>query len=175
MTPTGSLWAELTSLQRDPTSDDDQFTQVSQAASFKLFLRRSFLKIWKSLRFQFNVAKLSTTDCSLLQNDNISHHCIEVQFCTRCLRDGNVWFRIWSKSLVEILKMKFGQDLCLNLWHDPIGYFEKMNSTLGSVVHLAMFFYNPVCVTKIIKWRLTFFENCHMTKFSKNRLPPKMG
>ena len=32
--------------------------------------------------------------------------------------------------LVEILKMKFDQDLCLNLWY---------NSTLGSVVPLAMF------------------------------------
>ena len=34
-----------------------------------------------------------------------------------------------------ILKMKFDQDLCLNLLYD-IG---KMNSTLGSVVPLAMF------------------------------------
>ena len=31
--------------------------------------------------------------------------------------------------------MKFGQDLCLNLQYD----FGKMNSTLGSVVPLAMF------------------------------------
>ena len=35
--------------------------------------------------------------------------------------------------------MKFNQDLCLNLWYDQIGYFGKMNSTLGSVVPLAMF------------------------------------
>ena len=48
-------------------------------------------------------------------------------------RDGDVWLRFWSKCLVEILKMKFDQDLCLNLWYDPIGYFGKMNSTLGSV------------------------------------------
>ena len=49
--------------------------------------------------------------------------------------------------LVEILKKllcpdfedEFDQDLCLNLWYDPIGYFGKMNSTLGSVVPLAMF------------------------------------
>ena len=54
-------------------------------------------------------------------------------------RDGDVWLRFWSKCLVEILKMKFDQDLCLNLWYDPIGYFGKMNSTLGSVVPLAMF------------------------------------
>ena len=33
--------------------------------------------------------------------------------------------------------MKFDQDLCLNLQYD----FGKMNSTLGSVVPLAMFFY----------------------------------
>ena len=56
-------------------------------------------------------------------------------------RDGDVWLRFWSKCLVEILKMKFDQDLCLNLWYDPIGYFGKMNSTLGSVVPLAMFLY----------------------------------
>ena len=31
--------------------------------------------------------------------------------------------------------MKFNQDLCLNLQYD----FSKMNSTLGSVVPLAMF------------------------------------
>ena len=57
-------------------------------------------------------------------------------------RDGDVWLRFWSKCLVEILKMKFDQDLCLNLWYDPIGYFGKINSTLGSVVPLAMFFCN---------------------------------
>ena len=54
---------------------------------------------------------------------------------------GDVWLRMRSKCLVEILKMKFDQDLCLNLWYDPIGYFGKMNSTLGSVVPLAMFSY----------------------------------
>ena len=46
---------------------------------------------------------------------------------------------IFSWCLVKILKMKCDQDLCLNLWYDPIGYFGKMNSTLGSVVPLAMF------------------------------------
>ena len=54
-------------------------------------------------------------------------------------RDGDVWLEFWNKYLVKILKMKFDQDLCLNLWYDPIGYFGKMNSTLGSVVPLAMF------------------------------------
>ena len=37
------------------------------------------------------------------------------------------------------MKKKFDQDFCLNLWYDPLGYFRKMNSTLGSVVSLAMF------------------------------------
>ena len=37
------------------------------------------------------------------------------------------------------MKKKFDQDLFLNLWCDPLGYFAKMNSTLGSVVPLAMF------------------------------------
>ena len=41
--------------------------------------------------------------------------------------------------MVEIMKKKFDQDLFLNLWCDPLGYFAKMNSTLGSVVPLAMF------------------------------------
>ena len=54
-------------------------------------------------------------------------------------RDDDVWLRFWSKCLVEILKMKLDQDLCLNLLYDPLGYFGKMNSTLGSVVPLAMF------------------------------------
>ena len=52
---------------------------------------------------------------------------------------ADVLQRLWSWILVEILKMKFDQDLCLNLWYDPIGYFGKMNSALGSVVPLAMF------------------------------------
>ena len=30
--------------------------------------------------------------------------------------DADVWLRSWF--LVEILKMKFDQDLCLNLWYD---------------------------------------------------------
>ena len=30
-------------------------------------------------------------------------------------RDGDVWLRFLSRCLVEILKMKFDQDLCLNL------------------------------------------------------------
>ena len=51
----------------------------------------------------------------------------------------NRWLRFWSFCFVEILDMKFDQDLCLNLWCDPLGYFAKMNSTLGSVVPLAMF------------------------------------
>ena len=41
--------------------------------------------------------------------------------------------------MVEIMKKKFDQDLFLNLWCNPLGYFAKMNSTLGSVVPLAMF------------------------------------
>ena len=54
---------------------------------------------------------------------------------------ADVLWRLWNWILVEILKMKFDQDLGLNLWYDPIGYFGKMNSALGSVVPLAMFIY----------------------------------
>ena len=31
---------------------------------------------------------------------------------------SDVWLRFWSWCLVEILKMKFDQDLCLNLWYE---------------------------------------------------------
>ena len=31
-------------------------------------------------------------------------------------RDGDVWLGFWRKCLIEILKMKFEQNLCLNLW-----------------------------------------------------------
>ena len=33
-------------------------------------------------------------------------------------RDADVWLKFWSWRLVEILKMKFDQDLCLNSWYD---------------------------------------------------------
>ena len=55
-------------------------------------------------------------------------------------RDGDVWLRFWSKCLVEILKMKFDQDLCLNLWYDTLEYFGKPNLAPMGVVPLAMFF-----------------------------------
>ena len=49
---------------------------------------------------------------------------------------------------VKILKMKFDQDLCLNLQYD----FGKMNSTLGSVVPLAMFFIQIWNTMNVVKW-----------------------
>ena len=54
-------------------------------------------------------------------------------------RDADVWLRFWSWWLFEILEMKFDQDLCLNLYMTYSGYFGKLNSTLGSVVPLAMY------------------------------------
>ena len=36
----------------------------------------------------------------------------------KCYREADVWLRFWSWCLVEILKMKFDQDLCLNLWYE---------------------------------------------------------
>ena len=59
-------------------------------------------------------------------------------------RDGDVWLRFWSKCLVEILKMKYDQDLCLNLWYDPTGHFGNLNSTLRSVAPMAMFSLIPL-------------------------------
>ena len=32
--------------------------------------------------------------------------------------EADVWLRFWNWCLVEILKMKFDQDLCLNLWYE---------------------------------------------------------
>ena len=76
-------------------------------------------------------------------------------------RDGDVWLRFWSKSLVVILKMKFDQDLCLNLWYYPIAYFGKMNSTLGSVVPLAMFSFSfeHLCIFLLAMYFLLFTAN----------------
>ena len=45
-------------------------------------------------------------------------------------RDADVWLRFESLCLIEIPKLKFDQDLCGTC---------DMNSTLGSVVPLAMF------------------------------------
>ena len=47
----------------------------------------------------------------------------------------DAWSRFW--------RWKIDQDLCLNLWYDPLGYFGELNWTLGSVVPLAMFLDMP--------------------------------
>ena len=41
--------------------------------------------------------------------------------------------------LLSLDFVKSDQGLCLSLWYDPLGYFGKLNSTLGSVVPLAIF------------------------------------
>ena len=53
--------------------------------------------------------------------------------------------------------MKFYQDLHLNLLYDPIGYFRKMNSTLGSVVPLAMFINKVMNTAPVLKEDLDLF------------------
>ena len=85
-------------------------------------------------------------------------------------RYGDVWLRLRSKSLVEILEMKFEQDLCLNLWYDPIGYFGKMNSTLGSVVPLAMFFF----YLSAVSWFFSAFS-CHVRRSWNHSTPEYCG
>ena len=57
--------------------------------------------------------------------------------------------------------MKFDQDLCLNLQYD----FGKMNSTLGSVVPLAMFFRNTGLLLSIYGTLLTL-----LTKLTKSAM-----
>ena len=58
--------------------------------------------------------------------------------------------------MVEIMKKKFDQDLFLNLWCDSLGNFAKMNSTLGSVVPLAMF----TCVVTTCAYFIIVFSTC---------------
>ena len=55
----------------------------------------------------------------------------------------NTWSRFWRWSLTKICVWTCDMT--------PIGYFGKMNSTLGSVVPLAMFFFK---ITEQFKWRL---------------------
>ena len=58
------------------------------------------------------------------------------------------WSRFWSYvGLVNILNFKFSRDgdVWLSFWsNDPKGYFGKLNSTLGSVLPLAMFALKPI-------------------------------
>ena len=64
--------------------------------------------------------------------------------------------------------MKFDQDLCLNLQYD----FGKMNSTLGSVVPLAMFLlWGPLVVTRDIPHICHFFYTDRI--FENQILHPK--
>ena len=55
-------------------------------------------------------------------------------------RNGGVLLKFWRWGLIKTLRMKFDQDLCKNL-QDLKSYFGEQNSTLGSIVSLAMFFY----------------------------------
>ena len=52
--------------------------------------------------------------------------------------NAEIWLRFWSWRLVDILEMKFDQNLCKN-FDDKRSYFGKQNSTLGSVLPVAMF------------------------------------
>ena len=54
--------------------------------------------------------------------------------------------------------MKFDQDLCLNLQYD----FGKMNSTLGSVVPLAMFVSVFVFLSSIQRVLPARIRNCNL-------------
>ena len=75
----------------------------------------SLLQIWE-LRFDHKAKLLFRLTPSL----------ISLQFvCDEMLMFG--WD--FEVSVVEIMKQKFDQDLCLNLWYEPLGYFGKMNST----------------------------------------------
>ena len=57
--------------------------------------------------------------------------------------------------------------MCLNLWYDQIGYFGKMNSTLGSVVPLAMFKLNTcnggVMLVEEVNWQKMTIDDSPIT------------
>ena len=72
--------------------------------------------------------------------------------------EHKVWSRCWSWSSSDILKLKFDQYLCLNLWYYPKGYFGKMNSTLGSVVPLAIFENTSDCLSCCYGLRISVLE-----------------
>ena len=55
---------------------------------------------------------------------------------------ADVWLRFWSWCLVEILKMKFDQDLCLNLWYE---LNSRVRCTLGNVSIFLYIFLEYVC------------------------------
>ena len=67
--------------------------------------------------------------------------------------------------MVEIMTKKFDKDFCLNLGCEPLGYFAKMNSTLGSVVPLAMFIlYFSVFFQIFDKWCGSHIGQCPCVK-----------
>ena len=45
--------------------------------------------------------------------------------------EADVWLRFLSWCLVEILKMKFDQDLCLNLWYE---FYPRVRCAFGNVL-----------------------------------------
>ena len=76
--------------------------------------------------------------------------------------DADVWLRFWSWCLVEILKMKFDQGMCLNLWYVlNLSYFGKLNSTLGSVVPFAMFLPFLQSPQRSQVWNNYLFQGLH--------------
>ena len=52
-------------------------------------------------------------------------------------REAHVWLRIWRWCLVEILKMKFDQDLCLNSWYE---LNPRVRCAFGNVFKFIPFF-----------------------------------
>ena len=64
----------------------------------------------------------------------------------------NVWLRLWIWGLVEILKMKFNQDLCKNLWCD-------LNKLFGTNIQPS----SPLCL-----WQC-FYHYYFMTLWNLKR------
>ena len=80
-------------------------------------------------------------------------------------RNADVLLRFCSWCLVNILKMKFDQDLCKNLRYDlkKLTWF-KQNSTLGSVVPLAMFIMLRVVLwAQSIDWLVDWLTEKYLT------------
>ena len=83
---------------------------------------------------------------------------VKFKFCG----DGDVWLKFWIWCLVEILKKKFDQDLCLNFWYDfkKLYWQDELNPRVrcafGNVFILHMssilYFSSILCFSSILSF-----------------------
>ena len=66
--------------------------------------------------------------------------------------EADVWLRFWNWCLVEILKMKFDQDLCLNLWYE---LNPRVRCAFGNVSHLCFLRFLTAGILCVLLWLLS--------------------